>query len=560
MTTCGLKLTHDSTIAIFEDNQLIASIELEKIANNNRYKILDDLQSVPSLLAGEGYDYRDIDLFCIDGWKGLVPSQISTFTSKKAFALSVAPYHEGNLTEHVLRQYRFQATPFDKNVLHYESYSHVAGHIAGAYSTSPFAERGESSYVLVWDGGMFPRLYFVDAINSKIINLGPIFFLGANVYSVFAQHFGPFKINENVIKDELSIAGRVMAYAAYGENLPEIRNDLHAVYNSLLSEVMSIECIPMFPYKFTRCFKQLTKHKNYVDEDIITSLHHYVEDLLVSSLAHRVDRHSSRNPNLCYSGGAALNIKWNSAIRSIGLFNSVWIPPFPNDSGSAIGTAVCGIASRTKSLLPAIMWNVYSGSSVKVNEPCSGWEAKRCTVQELAKIIHERNEPIVLLNGKAELGPRALGNRSILMAAVSSRAKHVLNTIKYRESYRPVAPICIEEKSNVVFEPGGYDPFMIFSHKVRAEWRTRVPAVCHVDGSARLQTVNASQNSIVYTLLKAYELISGIPLLCNTSANFKGSGFFPNVHSATRWGKVNFVWCNNTLYERQEKIDFENLF
>ena len=83
MVTCGLKLTHDSAVAIFEDNTLIASIELEKMGNNNRYKILDDLRIVPSILAEAGYDYRDIDVFCVDGWKGLLPSQINIFNGKK---------------------------------------------------------------------------------------------------------------------------------------------------------------------------------------------------------------------------------------------------------------------------------------------------------------------------------------------------------------------------------------------------------------------------------------------------------------------------------------------
>lgn len=560
MLTCGLKLTHDSAVAIFEDTKLIANIELEKIGNNNRFKILDDLQMIPGILAEEGYDYRDVDLFCVDGWKGLVPAQVNTFTGKKGIALSVAPYHEACLSEPVLRRYPFQSTLFDQNLIHYESYQHVAGHIAGAYSTSPFAQRGENSYILVWDGGMFPRLYFLNALSAELMNLGPIFFWGANAYSVFAQHFGPFKINENVIKDELSVAGKVMAYTAYGSNVPQIRDDLQEVYNSLLSQATNMECIPVFPYEFTRKFKQLTKDKDYNDEDVITSFHHYLEDLLVSSLIDKIGKHSNKCFNLCYSGGAALNIKWNSAIRSIGLFEEIWIPPFPNDSGSAAGVAICGIATRIKDTLPHTTWNVYSGSKIIVNEPYSGWEKKQCTISDLAKIVHDSNEPIIFLNGRAELGPRALGNRSILMAATSSRARHVLNTIKYREPYRPIAPICLEEKSGEVFQPGGHDPFMLFSHNVRKEWQDRVPAICHVDGSARLQTVTLSQNYVIYSLLKAYETISGIPLLCNTSANLKGSGFFPDVYSATRWGKVNFVWCNNILYEKQSKVDLDNLF
>ena len=96
---------------------------------------------------------------------------------------------------------------------------------------------------------------------------------------------------------------------------------------------------------------------------------------------------------------------------------------------------------------------------------------------------------------------------------------------------------------------------MLFDHLVREEWRDRVPAICHLDQTARLQTVNIATEALeVRILLEEYKKLTGIPLLCNTSANLNGSGFFPDVASATRWGRVKYVWNDYTLYSKRETV------
>jgi carbamoyltransferase len=89
---------------------------------------------------------------------------------------------------------------------------------------------------------------------------------------------------------------------------------------------------------------------------------------------------------------------------------------------------------------------------------------------------------------------------------------------------------------------------MLYDHRVKDDWKDKVPAICHLDGSARIQTVNNKENSVIFELLTEYKKLSGIPLLCNTSANYKGKGFFPDVQSAVEWGRVNYVWSDHTLY------------
>jgi len=255
------------------------------------------------------------------------------------------------------------------------------------------------------------------------------------------------------------------------------------------------------------------------------------------------------------AGGCALNIKWNTAIRNSGLFDSVYVPPFPNDSGSAIGAACCLMINKLQKT--CLDWNVYSGPAIIENSPAVGWNTRECSIKELAKLIHDTNEPVVLLNKNAELGPRALGNRSIVAAPTSPAMKDILNIIKIREYYRPVSPICLEEKAANIFDPGITDPYMLFDHKVKQNWIDKIPAVCHLDGTARLQTVNSEQNPLIFELLIEYEKLSNIPMLCNTSANNKGSGFFPDVFSATDWNKANYVWCCNMLYEKEDKVIFD---
>jgi carbamoyltransferase len=255
--------------------------------------------------------------------------------------------------------------------------------------------------------------------------------------------------------------------------------------------------------------------------------------------------------NICLAGGAALNIKWNSTIRQKKIFKHTWVCPFPNDAGSAIGMAACENFMQTQKL--NIDWDVYKGPELIINEPIDGWSKSACSLEQLAALIHHTQEPVIFLQGRAELGPRALGNRSILAAAGSYKMKDLLNYIKFREPYRPVAPVCLEEDAVNIFNPGSPDPYMLYDHKIRDEWKNKVPAITHLDNTARLQTVSNTSNSNLFKLLDAYKKISGIPLLCNTSANYKGCGFFPDIFNATRWNKINYVWANNTIYEKTEK-------
>lgn len=254
--------------------------------------------------------------------------------------------------------------------------------------------------------------------------------------------------------------------------------------------------------------------------------------------------------NLCFAGGCALNIKWNSAFRRHPMVKEMWVPPFPDDSGSAIGTACAHLASE-RGGLRAIDWHVRLGPELLPTPHVpEGWSITPCRPEELARILHRTGKPVVVLRGRAELGPRALGARSIIAPAVDPKMKDVLNEAKLREPYRPVAPICLVEHAPEIFDPGTPDPYMLYDHYVRPEWVDRIPAVLHLDGTARLQTVSNQDDPNLAAVLREYHKWSGIPVLCNTSANYKGRGFFPDASSAMEWGQVDLVWSEGNLYRR----------
>jgi len=556
MIVCGLKLTHDGAVALIEDGKLISCIEVEKLANSPRHSSIDDASVIPGLIEAAGIQPEAVDLYAIDGWGGydqtalaLQPrleigeanNRLSAKDGPTALTLDVAQYEERAAKDDLLRPYRFSGLAMRGKTVDYASYLHVADHVSSAYCTSPFSASGDSSYVLVWDGGMYPRLYYFDAERVAVENLGPLFLLVGNVYSIFSQHFAVFKVAGGFAKDDLSIAGKVMAYIAKGNQQEELLAHFDRVYREHYDQPMG------FANKFAKTIRGLVSQDEFSDDDILASFHVFLERLLVDKLAKKLARLRRPSSNLCIAGGCGLNIKWNSAIRASGLFKAVHVPPFPNDAGSAIGAACCAMIRESRRC--TLDWSVYGGPKIIANTPAPGWSSRVCPIGELARILHESGKPVVFLQGKAELGPRALGNRSILAAATSAAMKDELNRIKQREDYRPVSPICLEARAASIFDPGTPDPWMLFDHRVRGDWVGRIPAVRHLDGTARLQTVNHDENPVVASLLDEYEKLSGIPLLCNTSANHRGRGFFPDVRSATEWAGTSRVWCEGILYE-----------
>ncbi|HXR72545.1 carbamoyltransferase N-terminal domain-containing protein [Actinocrinis sp.] len=560
MLLLGVKATHDGGVAVIDGDRLLFSLEMEKIGNGSRYSELGDLDLVRGLLADEEIDLADIDRVAVDGWGY---GDLPTAWKGERLSLPVAPYREARLGDDSLTPHTFGGlrlggdTAFD-----YQSFHHTTGHIMSAYCASPFAGAGQESFVVVWDGGVLPRAYYIRPQQPYIENLGPVFGLLGNVYAVFAMHMEPFTMDDPFMIEapggpaersaynarRLAVPGKVMAYTALGQARPDLAGIMDRIYAGRPNDVMD-RPRPFVKEFVTRILDESAALKP-TSADMLATLQQWIGERLVESLRRLREQHPGRAGNLCFAGGCALNIKWNSAIRRSGVFEHVFVPPFPNDSGSAIGAACAAMVTATGRT--ALEWSSYAGPSLRRSNEGEGYISRRCTIPELADLLYRFDEPIVVLHGRAELGPRALGNRSILAPATDAAMKGILNTIKRREDYRPVSPICLEQRAPEIFDPGTPDPYMLFDHQTRPDWLDRIPAVVHLDGSARLQTVNARQNPVISELLTAYEKLSGVPVLCNTSANYDGRGFFPDVESALEWGRTRYVWSEGTLWQRGE--------
>ncbi len=559
MTICGIKLTHDAAICVIENNKLVFSIEMEKLNNNPRYSIYCiSYNETIELLESYNIRFNDIDRFVVDGWanwyetlgfakRQYLPIDLGNGLKK----MQVARYGFLEKTARILDKSTFRLKDLD---LDYYSYKHVSGHLIGSYCTSPFAANRENSFLLVWDGALSPQLFYWNVRKNKIDYLGFLMPLVGNIYTHFSTHFEPFKKYRLEINVETGVAGKIMAYIALGEVNQDLFKTFETVYNSHvagLKRTTSLK-IESFTALIIDEFVKAASPFSSKPEDILTTFHSFINDLLIKNLKRamsRIDKSYTRN--LCYSGGCALNIKWNSSIRNSGVFEQMWVPPFPNDAGSALGTACCEMVNESGII--ELDWNVYSGPRIKRSVADENWSAiPDFSLKDLAYLLFTLQEPVVFMNGDAELGPRALGARSILAPATNPDMKQRLNAIKDREFYRPVAPICLEEFAPDIFDPGIPDPFMLYDHQVKPSWKQKIPAICHLDGTARLQTINKQENPTVYRLIDEYRMLSKIPLLCNTSANFNGKGFFPDVKSVIEWGRVNFIWCEGSLYYKKE--------
>src|SRR3954452_12843925 len=244
-------------------------------------------------------------------------------------------------------------------------------------------------------------------------------------------------------------------------------------------------------------------------------------------------RETTGAKNLCIAGGVALNCVANGRIAREAGFENVWIQPAAGDDGIAIGCALYGdleVLQRPRSFE---MTQSCIGKSYKERDIEQATQKFLIRIQttrtrsddicrDTAKLLADQRV-IGWFQGGSEFGPRALGNRSLLADPRKAGMKDILNSrVKHRQPFRPFAPIVLAERAKEIFEGEEDSPFMLIAKPVRQEWRDRIPAIVHVDGTARVQTVSQDTNPMLYRLLKEFEALTGVPVLINTSFNVKG--------------------------------------
>lgn len=258
--------------------------------------------------------------------------------------------------------------------------------------------------------------------------------------------------------------------------------------------------------------------------DLAASVQRRLEEVLLALCGWLHERTGERW--LTMAGGVALNCVANSRIWRESEFEQVWVQPAAGDSGTALGAAMC-VANELGDT-PAPMSTAALGREWNESE-LAAWLGAAGVAHErpddLAHTVAEAlaaGQVVAWFQGRSEYGPRALGHRSLLADPRAARNLERLNDVKGREQFRPVAPIVLAERAAEIFDGPLPSPYMLFTHAVRPGWRQRIPAVVHVDASARIQTVDRSEEPLLARLLDRFEQCTGVPVLVNTSLNTAG--------------------------------------
>ena len=229
---------------------------------------------------------------------------------------------------------------------------------------------------------------------------------------------------------------------------------------------------------------------------------------------------------LAMAGGVALNCVANARLAARGPFETVWVQPAAGDAGTALGAAlhVSTVDGQSVEPMPgadlgrgytdAELESVLRGARIRYSQPAS-------IAAEAAEVL-AANGVVAWYQGRSEYGPRALGHRSLLAHPGDAANTERLNEVKGREQFRPVAPMVLADRAGQLFEGVLPSPYMLFVHRVREGWRDRIPAVVHVDGTARIQTVDPATEPLVADLLTEFEARTGLPVVVNTSLNTAG--------------------------------------
>jgi len=238
---------------------------------------------------------------------------------------------------------------------------------------------------------------------------------------------------------------------------------------------------------------------------------------------------ASGSDDLCLAGGVALNCVMNARLRDRGPFRRIWVQPAAGDAGTAPGAALWVDArERGADRIDYVMDHAFLGPSYSDDEIETFLRWSKVPYRRLNDVSGEvadvlaEGRVIGWFQGRMEFGPRALGGRSILASPIPEDMQARLNEIKDREDFRPVAPVVLEEEAADWFVGAGVSPFMLFVHDVRPEKAAQIPAVRHVDGTARIQTIRRDQNPAYYDLIRAFRDRTGVPVLVNTSFNTRG--------------------------------------
>jgi carbamoyltransferase len=524
--------THDSGVAFLKDG--VPELVLEEERFNRSKKT----QKFPRRGLAAGLEELDLELHDIDvittPWDLRLLRRTFASLLLRRFPLSLClalpRSHTSQKNDIVFLNYflkrdlrrRFGATalPPIVNVRHHHAH-------AAMFFVSPFDE----ALVLVMDG------YGDDCSSSAYLGRGnrlqslwstSIMNSAGLVYTFVTEYLGFAGFGDE---------GKVMALAAYGEDtfVERFRDVIrptpdggYAVNMAYFSYDTFGQLSP-FKRKFVEAFGPPRARSGPITDrhrDLAYAVQAVTEEIVLHRVRTLLKQHPVRD--LCLSGGVALNCVANARILEETDVRRLWVPPCASDTGAPLGSALwhhhqdLGHA-RGFELKHALLGKAYGEGEIVRALQAAGLRCRRMgEAQLLEHVARDLADGKIVgwFQGRFEMGPRALGNRSILADPRRPEMRDVLNAkVKRREPFRPFAPAVLVERAAEFFEIDQPDPFMTLAPRARPEARNRIPAAVHVDGTGRIQTVERSSNPRYYGLIEEFGRLTGVPVLLNTSFN-----------------------------------------
>jgi carbamoyltransferase len=544
MNILGINAYHgNASAAILCDGKLIAAVEEERF-NRVKYAAGFPAAAIGYCLKAAGITLKDVHHVAVPrnpyarlGTKLLYALRMPSFARERMKVLAKFTGIREALAA------AFDTDPAALSAQFHRVEHHIA-HLASAFYCSQF----EEAALLSADGlGDFASSMWGAGFGSSMNIHGSIAFphsLGL-YYSAVTQYLGFLKFGDEY---------KVMGLGAYGEPefLEEFRDIVHSngagfrlglayfthhrtgpemtwadadktpVLGKMYSETMVQKLGPVrdpaAPIE--------QRHKN-----LACSLQARLEEVYLGMLNHLAAETGMES--VCLAGGVAFNCVANGKIPTSTRFKNVYVHPAAGDAGLAVGAAQFVwhqlLGNPREFVMEHAYWGPeFSREEIRAVVRASRFSERGCTVDELPEEELLRKTAAMIADGKilgwfqgrAEWGPRALGNRSIVADARRPEMKEILNRrIKHREIFRPFAPSILAEKTSLWFEQAHPSPFMTMAYAVKPEMRDKIPAPTHVDGTGRLQTVTATANPRYWKLIRAFEAQTGVPVVLNTSFN-----------------------------------------
>jgi carbamoyltransferase len=521
--------SHNTSAALLADGELVAFAEEERF-NRERYTMAFPDGAVRYCLEAAGVGSEGVDLVAFAGR----PSAEILHSAWGALRLAGRPWYRDWLRDQVFVTGVYKAARQNRRVRGHHgirgaarSVPHHLCHAASAYLCSPFADaavltvdaQGDGLATAIYDG-RGGRLALRRSWGFPESSLG-------HLYDCVGEWLA-FK----PVKD----AGKTMGLAPYGKAAAtrerfarfvavapdgDVRIDL-----DFLKTEKGRRSSPRFESLFGPARELSEDPTDPRFADVAAGVQAVVEDAVLALAKEARARTGARN--LCLAGGVALNSVANGKLAHARVFDDVWVQPAAYDAGLSFGAALQAWHDEGGER-KFVFRHPYWGPDTRTDEVREALRRSKSAFREVedpaaeaARLVAE-NRIVGWYQGRAEVGPRALGNRSILCNPQNASMKEVVNRdVKHREPFRPFAPSCTVEASPEYFDMAGPTPFMLHVWQVRPAHRGRLPAVTHVDGSARLQTVARDENPLYHRLLEEVGARTGIPCVLNTSFNIRG--------------------------------------